>query len=175
MIKKILKQQLKFVEAEMKYTLVTTRFNEETYQENKMFREKNDTKFGCIYGIFSLNTKLPTDKPMYVLEMNNSQNKIMGIGCIYNKPVQKPIFIYKTGNYNRYVYIGKYRIDRTNISEEEEKIMKLLDHICFKGASHLKRGRGFTKFPTKTLYKCEYFIHFNILHFISEMFNKRFA
>jgi hypothetical protein len=174
MIKQILKQRLKFVEDEMKYTLVTTRFNEDTYQENKNFREKNKEKVGCIYGIPGLNNKLSIDKPVYVLEMNNTQNKIMGIGCIHNKPVQKPIFIYKTGNYNRFVFIGKYRIDRSEMTEQEEQVIQLLDHFCFKGSGHLKRGQGFIIFPTKIIYKCEYFVHFNMLNLISEMFNKRF-
>jgi predicted ATP-grasp superfamily ATP-dependent carboligase len=174
MIKKTLKQQLKFIESEMKYTLVTTRFNEETYQENKTFRKKHNEKFGCIYGIPGLNMKMSIDKPIYVLEMNNTQNRIMGIGCIQNKPVQKPIFIYNVGNYNRYVFIGKYRIDRTEMSEQEEQVMQIFDYFCFKGAGHLKRGQGFIIFPTKIIYKCDYFIHFNLLNSVSEMFNKRF-
>jgi len=58
--------------------------------------------------------------------------------------------------------------------EHEEEVMQIFDYFCFKGAGHLKRGRGFTKFPTKIIYKCDYFIHFNLLNSVSEMFNKRF-
>ena len=48
---------------------------------------------------------VPPDTIIYVLEMNNSTNKIMGIGRIKNKKYAREK-IYKSGEYNRHVYKG---------------------------------------------------------------------
>ena len=170
-----LKHHLKTIESASKYTLATVRFNDETYQEIQTFREKHRDKFGCIYGIPGINSKLNPEKPIYVLEMNNSQNRIMGIGCIQNRPIQSKVRLHKIGNYNRYIFAGKYRIDRTEMNEQEEQVMKTLDHLCFKNSTHLKRGQGLIRFPTKTIYKCDYIMKFNIIEYISEMFDERYS
>jgi len=174
-IRKMLKPYLIPFQEKMKYTLVTARFNSETYEENKRFRERNQATFGCIYGIPGLNTKIDINKPIYVLEMNNSENRIMGIGCIEYRHINKKVFLHKAGNYNRYIFVGKYRIDRSEMSESQERAMAILDTVCFKNPSHLKRGQGFIIFPTIVLYKWEYLNHFNMINYISEMFRKRYT
>ena len=62
-----------------RFWIGTTRFTNYTYKENQDWRERFKWK-GCIYG---LNKKLPLTVPhlglVFVLEMNNDQNKIMGI------------------------------------------------------------------------------------------------
>jgi len=174
-VRKILKPYLIPLQEKMKYTLVTIRFNSETYEENKRFRERNRDKFGCIYGIPGLNTKIDVNKPMYVLEMNNTENRIMGIGCIEYRPINKKVFLHKIGNYNRYIFVGKYRIDRSEMSESQEKAMESFDKLCFKYPSHLKRGQGFIIFPTILIYIREYYLNFNMVTYISDMFHKRYT
>ena len=67
-----------------RFWIGTTRFTNYTYEENRDWRERFKWK-GCIYG---LNKKMPLTVPhlglVFVLEMNNDQSKIMGIGLIRN-------------------------------------------------------------------------------------------
>ena len=69
------------------------------------------------------NAELPKKIPVKPPEMNNDTNRILGIGLIHNRTVHKT-WIYEDGNYNRNTYIGKRRIDRSEMTEEEEKIMQ---------------------------------------------------
>jgi hypothetical protein len=84
--------------------------------------------------------------------MNNSKNRIEGIGLIRNRThVDRYYKIYHEGNYNRYIYQSKYHIFREQILEHNEKLVKILDYILFKEKTHLKRGSGFTSIPEKLL------------------------
>lgn len=131
--------------------LTITRFNNETFEQNKRWREIN--KFaGCIYGI----PKEPTDNIsikniLYVIEMNNTTNTIEGIGIIVNKKIDKSknkIRIYDDRNYNRYIYVGSYRIDKSDFIDETAKtIKKILEIFLFKGSKHSKRGQGINILP----------------------------
>ena len=57
------------MKADEKFYIGTTRFTNDTYKENREWREKHDWK-GCIYG---LNKRMPQSVPkdalIYVLEM----------------------------------------------------------------------------------------------------------
>jgi hypothetical protein len=108
---------------------------------------------------------------MFVLEMNNDTNKIMGIGMVRNRAIVSKISVYSNGNYNRYVYIGKTRINRTEMSEDEERIMKVFDILCFSGNTHMKRGQGLKSFPTEMLFKMS--ARLDMVSYIGEMFKKR--
>jgi hypothetical protein len=56
--------------------IATTRFSNSTWNENVSFREKYNYK-GCIYGSPSqLSCKIDKDAVLFVIEMNNSTNKI---------------------------------------------------------------------------------------------------
>lgn len=66
------------------FLIGTTRFNNDTYQENLDWRNKHKHS-GCIYPLNkSIAYTIPPNILICVLEMNNSQNKIMGIGLIRN-------------------------------------------------------------------------------------------
>jgi hypothetical protein len=110
---------------------------------------------------------------MFVLEMNNDTNRIIGIGMLRNIP-RKGNIVYEEGNYNRFSYIGKKRIDRSQLDAREEALMNILDEKCFKGKGHLKRGQGLTLFPMAVLYKFENEENpIQIITQIVEMFKKR--
>tara|TARA_Y100000992_G_scaffold124944_1_gene81936 strand:- start:15 stop:545 length:531 start_codon:yes stop_codon:yes gene_type:complete len=157
----------------IKHHLLTTRFSEETWKENIKYRiEKNHN--GCIYcAPDPINKNIPINSIMFVLEMNNNSNNIMGIGMIKNHSICNKYKVYEKDNYNRYVYIGKKRIDRTEMNEEEEKVMKIFDSLCFKGNKHMKRGQGIKSFPLDMLFNCKENINIDLTTLISNMFKKR--
>jgi len=149
----------------------TTRFNNITWEENRKYTKDHKVAH-CIYGSpYLLKKNIPDDSIVFVLEMNNDENKIMGVGLIRNHPICGKHRIYKNGNYNRYAYIGSMRISRENMNSEEEKIMKAFDILCFKGDKHMKRGSGITCFPDEILFRCMNIV--NLVEFISSMFKKR--
>jgi hypothetical protein len=149
--------------------LLTSRFNTETAKKNETFRKSQGK--GCIYGApCPISKKIPTDSPLFILEMNNDTNKIMGIGLIKNHP-KIGVKIYTNHNYNRYVYIGKHRIDRSEMTEDEENIMKAFDNLCFTGLNHMKRGNGLKSFPIEMLVRINSVL--DLVEVISEMFKKR--
>jgi len=127
-----------------KFYIGTTRFTDLTWQENIAWRKRHNWK-GCMYG---LNKKIPQCVThlalVYVLEMNNDQNKIMGIGLIRNYIDQRyKSCIYRSDtNYNRYIYNSSYRLDRDQI--RPQKIIEALELLVFKGYGHYKRGQGIT-------------------------------
>lgn len=138
--------------------IVGTRFNNKTYLENLNFR--NRTKWeGCVYGTPKvMPVKIPTETRVLVLEMNNEENKLEGIGVIENIPIFRRFKIYSDDNYNRLIYKSKKRIDKSlllksiedeKLRESYENLFEKLELICFKGKGHIKRGNGFTKLPQK--------------------------
>lgn len=130
--------------------LLTTRFNNETWIENEMFRSQHPN-IQCVYGSPQpMAPKIYPRIPTCVIEMNNSNNQILGIGLIRNEPTPRYEYIpYRCGNYNRFVYVGKHRLNREDLPKE---LIDILEHILFKEKTHMKRGAGFTTIPEKLLY-----------------------
>ena len=150
--------------------ILTSRFNNNTAQQNREYRERTNT--GCVYcSPTQVSQTVPVDAITFVLEMNNETNQIMGIGLIKNHPIVGKYSVYREHNYNRYVFIGKTRIDRSQMNEQEEAIMKALDTLCFKGMSNIKRANGLKQFPVAMQYKMLGII--NLVDFISNMFKQR--
>ena len=90
--------------------------------------------------------------PVFVIEMNNSTNKIEGIGLIKNKPETARYYkVHQDGNTNRYIYIGNYFLDCKTIQEYDSQLVCILEEILFKGYTHSKRGQGLTLIPEKVL------------------------
>ena len=124
----------------------TVRFSNETLQENKQWREENDWN-GCIYGSPTPIAKSPywrkvgMGAKIFILEMNNDENRIEGIGLIKNYiRYDLSIGIYNDSNYNRYIYRSIHRKDRKDIQNKD--ILKFLETLVFKGKGHLKRSHG---------------------------------
>lgn len=134
------------------HNIYTSRFNNETWKENILYREQKGIT-GCIYGCPQrLNQKIPVNKALFICEMNNDTNKVEGIGIIRNRILcDKYYKVYDTGNYNRYVFKGQYHINREIFERYNPTIIKILDHILFKEKTHLKRGAGITKIPDKLM------------------------
>jgi hypothetical protein len=131
----------------MQIPLLTTRFNNQTWKENYDYKKRNNIK-GCIYGSATkIKESIPLNNLVFIIEMNNSTNKIEGIGLVFNiTHFDKYYKIYDSGTYNRYIYKSNYIIDNNSLPVE---LLELLEKICFKGKTHLKRGIGFTSIPEK--------------------------
>lgn len=167
----IYQKSLQEYKTQFRNFLLTSRFNTSTWNENSSYRKIN-SNIGCIYcSPDPISQSIPNDSVMFILEMNNDTNTIMGIGLVRNHPILNKHFVYEMGNYNRYVYVGKNRIDRTEMTDKEEQIMKIFDILCFTGTRHMKRGQGLKSFPADMLYKCSKKL--DLVKFISEMFKER--
>jgi hypothetical protein len=130
------------------YYIATTRFNNDTFKQN---RDYCINKSNLYYGTpIPMKDKIKKDYFVFVLEMNNDENKIMGLGIIKNTIINqsKNHLIYKDRNYNRFIYKGYSRIDRSQIKDEYSiKVFEILDLLLFKGSRHIKRAQGITELP----------------------------
>jgi hypothetical protein len=124
------------------FYIASTRFNNETYDENMSYRKKSDIP--VIYGTsIRIQEKYDVGSLLFVAEMNNEENRIEGIGLIRNTLVyDKKHNIYSNSDYNRYLYKGDYWISRKTILDKDDEIVKICDTVLFKGKSHLKRVSG---------------------------------
>ena len=155
--------------------IYVTRFNNDTFDENRTWVKKYNSNVGCVYGspIKISETILPYSQ-LIVLEMNNSKNIIEGIGIIKNciaKENIKYYKIYSDNNYNRYIYKSNYRIDRKNFNSYESDVISLLEEYLFKSAYHCKRGQGIQKLPKTVVNNDE----FDFITFLINMYNNRFV
>ena len=151
------------------YDIATTRFTNITLCENRFWRERNQHN-GCIYGCpVKISYNIDPDMILFVLEMNNTTNKIVGIGVIqpvscegYRKSggqdksnsmamtkTMRRVPIYGDNNYNRFVYSSKYRIDieADFIPLSLYRKILILERMVFYGKGHCKRGQGIQLMP----------------------------
>jgi len=150
-------------------TIVTTRFNDITWEENRQYKEKN--QHACIYSVpKKVCEEIPPHEVLFVIEMNNSTNKIGGIGLIQNKVEIYRYPVYKENNFNRFCYIGKYHISREYIEEQNRPFLENIEMLLFRGKSHFKRGQGMTTLTEKMKRKTE----MDLYREIKDMFNKKY-
>jgi len=133
------------------FSIVTDRYNDETWDASVRYREKK--KLACIYAPpYKLADSIDINSPVFVIEMNNPKNQIMGIGLIKNKLVTDRVYkVQEDTNHNRFIYIGEYHISREVLDDYNPFLVYVLDNILFKGYTHSKRGSGLTKIPEKVL------------------------
>jgi hypothetical protein len=156
---------------ESKQFLLTSRFTNDTWKQNEEFR-KSKKKTGCVYcSPTPITNEIPHEAVLFILEMNNDTNEILGIGMAKNCPKIYKYSVYNNGNYNRYVFEGHNRIDRSEMTEQEETVMQIFDILCFQGNTHMKRGSGISSFPTIMLHRCRE--RFDLVDFIKTMFKQR--
>ena len=123
---------------------LTTRFTTETFQENKRYRDTHNIP--CIYSSsLPISDKLPY-QDYYILEMNNTANRIMGIGKI-SKKLEPTEQIYSYKYYNRYTYKGTKYAPIQELPEEYQEIITRIERKIFYGKGHIKRGSSFTSYP----------------------------
>ena len=162
-----------------RHYLMAIRYSNETYGEMQTYCEKNAHRgIKCVYGCPKMVSDcVIRDSILMVLEMNNEENRIEGIGMVRNT-VQEPgggrrtFQIHDDGNLNRFVYMGAKRIDRSEMTKQEEEVMAAFDIICFKGCNHQKRGHGITMFPLDVIEKCKKLI--DLQEFVFTMFKNRY-
>lgn len=130
-------------------TIATSRFDNDTILENISYRELHPN-IKCIYGTPTpLCSKIEYRSLVYIIEMNNSENKVIGIGLVRNAP-SCPYLIrpYRNMNFNRYVFTGDYRISRDEIPTN---LLNILEKLLFYGKTHMKRGCGITTLSNKIM------------------------
>lgn len=151
--------------------LASARFNQKTYREREEFMRRNDIE--CIYGAqLKIKPKVALNQLLLVVEMNNETNKIMGIGLIRNI-LCDPQDIYDDPNYNRFIYMGKYRITREQMEEQDKKTVEIFDLILFKGYTHIKRHSGITIIPPALL-SCDRVENIDLTKKVKSMFKTIF-
>ena len=163
------------------YTLVTSRFNNDTLETNRNYKLKK--KFtGCIYGSpQEMSPKILNDSLVFVIEMNNDTDRIEGIGLIKNRPYLDRYYrIYEHCDYNRYIYKSNYRIDRETLWEHNRVLVKVLEYVLFGEKTHLKRGSGFTSVTQKFLKskkneKCQKLVLYKMINVIVRCFKNKFS
>jgi hypothetical protein len=130
-------------------TLMTTRFNTETWNERERWLSKVQWD-GAYYGS-PKEVKTNINGLMLVLEMHNSENKVKAIGLVKAQahPADRIHQIYEDRNYNHYIYKSNYRLilDQIELLPLEKKIIAIFNRLLFKGACHLKRGQGIMEMP----------------------------
>ena len=138
------------------FYIACTRFNNNTYKENIAYRQKY--KEEIIYGsAFKIRDIYSPGCLIFVAEMNNETNKIEGIGLIRNSLVSdKRHKIYENSDYNRFIYRGKYWINRLQLDNLDIEIGQILNNILFKGKSHLKFRTGITIITDKLFTHWDY-------------------
>jgi hypothetical protein len=124
------------------FYIASTRFNNDTYNENISYRKQSGIP--VIYGTsIRIQEKYDAGALMFVVEMNNDENRIEGIGLIRNTLIyDKKHYIYLNSDYNRYLYKGEYWLSRETILAKDTEIVEICDTVLFKGKSHLKRVSG---------------------------------
>jgi len=129
------------------HTVAVTRFSDHTWKENEEFRNAQNFS-GCLYNSPTLiATTVPSDSSVFVIEMNNTQRKILGIGLIRNTLHPRRIKVYSDDFYNRHTYYSKQRVAQEALTEDERKLFLVLEELVFYGSGHLQRGRGIQKLP----------------------------
>ena len=133
------------------FLIGTVRFNNKTYIENLKWKQRKGYN-GCAYGLDKpLSNKIPSGKYIYIVEMNNEINKIMGIGKIKNIIIHSNRSrMYNEDRLNNYIYKSKDFISRLKIIETQPKgelVLKFLENLLFRGSKHFKRGQGCVILP----------------------------
>lgn len=128
--------------------IMVTRFNNETWRQLNDYKKGRQIE-GAFYGVpRRIAETIPLKAKLFVLEMNNETNTIMGVGLIRNFiKMDETHNIYSWGNYHRFTYLGKKRIDRDEMTRDEMELIEKMEGIVFKGKGHLKRGQGIQKVP----------------------------
>ena len=142
------------------FLIGTVRFNNKTYLENLKWKQRKEHS-GCAYGLDKpLSKNIPLGKDIYIIEMNNDINKIMGIGKIKNQiNYSNRSRMYKEERLNQYIYKTHHFISRNDIMKRQRIpsiVLRFLENILFYGHKHFKRGQGCIILPWKRILTIEH-------------------
>lgn len=127
--------------------VVAARFSAQTWEEHCAYRERKKL-VGCVYGSpLPMAESIPYRAPVFVLEMNFQQHRIMGIGLLSNDCLVGIHHIYKDTQYNVCAYEGNYRVDREEMTREEQEIMEVFDDALFWKSKIWRTRNGLTQIP----------------------------
>lgn len=155
--------------------LMSTRFSNETYEQNRLYRELNNIQEYIYCQRIQIKSQIPLNTLLYLVEMNNSTNQILGIGLIKNFIVtDKCHKVYSSNDFNRYIYKANYRLDREDLLTSNPTLLVALETICFKGKTHLKRIPGISVIPDKLLFQ-PHFKHINFKLELSHLFSLKYG
>lgn len=156
--------------------VLSTRFTSNTYLELYRYKHQKEIENNALYGVKTpMGQNIDIHKYLFVLEMNNTINKIVGIGMIKNfKSKNQDIQIYNDSSLNNHIYTSSFHVQlidpirinnysRSSLSKNKvldiycenipsEFVDLMEDEIipnCFFGKGHIKRGGGFTRYPMK--------------------------
>lgn len=130
---------------DIKIHLCTSRFNTQTLAENRLGRMRMKKK--AVYCNMGLIRNTEKEDYLFIIELNNSENKIAGIAFVENILSENVYRIYSDDNYNQPYYSGNHYKARENMNEKEIEFITKLEITCFYGKKHLKRGNRIMKFP----------------------------
>lgn len=132
--------------------IASTRFNNETLEQNQKYKEENGIT-GFIYcQRIRIKEQVPLNSLLYLVEMNNSTNQILGIALIKNAiATDKYYRVYSSSDFNRYIYKADHRFSRDELVVLNLDLVLALEQICFKGKTHLKRIPGISVISDKLL------------------------
>ena len=145
-----------FMDLFRKFDIYTTRFNSHTYMLNQRYKENHEIS-GSLYSTMLPFPKNTIDeKYLFILDMNNTTNQIMGIGFLKNCLAKdQNLHIYDDPAFNNYIYKSLFYISIHENTEFEsswnEFIETEFNRRLFYGKTHLKRGGSFSRFPMKTM------------------------
>lgn len=143
----------KYREQEKRAYLVTTRFNNETYAQNRRFCAKYNYK-SLYSNPHALPASIPIDATVYVIEMNNTTDKIVGFGKFKNRLKYNVYNIYEVEFYNQNHFVGEDRIGSEEFHENDKAFIQSLEQQLFHGRGHLKRGHRMLSFPHAKIGTC---------------------
>jgi len=145
-----------------RFDIYTTRFTSETYEENRDYKQNMLDGFkGSLYSTtlpFPVNASL--SKYFFVLDMNNTTNRLMGIGFVKNILAKdQNIRIHKRQGFNLNIYKSDFYISLDSLDSLDSGgrtlwktfIAKEFERYLFYGKSNMKRGGAFTRFPLKKM------------------------
>ena len=123
--------------------IATTRFTNQSLAEFEAFGVKNGEYWYGMPKAAPMSIDLP--RGALVIEMNNSENKIHGMGLIFNSGCEKRKAIYSTWNWCRHTARRDAWMSAAEVKEQlSEEGFNLLERMLFKSRQNQKRWTGIT-------------------------------
>lgn len=136
-------------------TICTSRFSDASWQCNQAFREQHG--LACAYvSPDPLAGAVPVAGIVMVLEMNNTQNRLEGVGLVRNQRarVSLPLGMYDSAlpqyaPVAPHVWFGRHHVTRAEMLRVCPTLLQVLELALFRGRAHVKRGRGVLALPRR--------------------------